>query len=279
MKDEENERMLDLLCDKYVYGLSEEEAKELERLGFDPQDAESIERTVAALGLVDADAEAQMPASLQSKLMRSADEFFGAAAADEDPVPQRQIVLDGGSGRSGWFNWMGWAVAAAACIALAVTMFIPRGPNISRLQTPTPTPVETLTPAQERQRLIETSGPELVRADWVAGKMPNINVSGDVVWSEEKQAGYMRLKGLPKNDPSRESYQLWIVDAAQDPKTPIDGGVFDITAEGEVIIPIDAKIRVRDPKAFAITMERPGGVPVSKQEKVPALAPVKPNQS
>ena len=82
----------------------------------------------------------------------------------------------------------------------------------------------------------------------------------------------MRLSGLPKNDPAKETYQLWIVAENQDPKTPVDGGTFDITSDGEVIIPINAKVKALNPQAFAITIEKPGGVPVSKQEKVPALA-------
>jgi anti-sigma-K factor RskA len=275
MSGEEKEKVLDLLCDKYVYGLSEEEAKELERLGYDPKDAESIEKTIAALGLIDLEAEAAMPASLQTKLMRDADEFFGSTVADEEAVPQRQIVLDGGSGRS-WFGWLGWAAAAAASVMLAVTLFIPRGgPDVARVPTPTPTP-EQLTPAQQRQKLMESAG-QLVRAEWVPGKMPNVPVSGDVVWSPEKQTGYMRLRGLPKNDASKESYQLWIVDESQD--KPIDGGVFDVSADGEVVIPIDAKLKAMNPKLFAITVEKPGGVVVSTMAKFAAQAPVKPNQT
>ncbi len=278
MSDEEKEKVLDLLCDKFVFGLSEDEARELERLGYDPDEAESIEQTIAMLGLVDADAEAQMPASLTTKLLRDADEHFGTDS-DERPVPVREIVIGEGPNRS-WFGWLGWAVAAAACLVLAVTLFTrPAGDLVDVPPTPTPTPgpQESLTPAQQRQKLMEST-PQLVRAEWTKGKMENMNVSGDVVWSEEKQVGYMRLVGLPKNDPNRESYQLWIIDSEQDPKTPIDGGVFDVNTEGEVIIPIDAKIKAKNPKAFAITIEKPGGVVVSRQEKLAALAPVKPDQ-
>ena len=40
--------------------------------------------------------------------------------------------------------------------------------------------------------------------------------------------------------------------------------MFDIPAgQTEVLIPIDAKLAVVDPKAFAITAEQPGGVVVS----------------
>jgi phosphotransferase system IIA component len=44
----------------------------------------------------------------------------------------------------------------------------------------------------------------------------------------------------------------------------VDGGVFDIQASnGEVIIPINAKLAVNKPTAFAITLEKTGGVVVS----------------
>ena len=82
----------------------------------------------------------------------------------------------------------------------------------------------------------------------------------------------MKFSGLPVNDKDKETYQLWIFDEAQGDETPVDGGVFDISKEGEVIVPIDAKIAVTGAKMFAVTVERPGGVVVSKREKIVALA-------
>jgi anti-sigma-K factor RskA len=104
------------------------------------------------------------------------------------------------------------------------------------------------------------------------GNMPDVKPVGDIVWSDKEQKGYIRLSGLPKNDPTKETYQIWIVAENQDPKTPVDGGTFDVNSDGEIIIPIDAKVRVQNPQAFAITIEKPGGVPVSKQVRVPASA-------
>jgi anti-sigma-K factor RskA len=119
------------------------------------------------------------------------------------------------------------------------------------------------------------SSVEMVRADWAAGNVKDMKqVSGDVVWSDEKQAGYMRLRGLPANDGTKETYQLWIFDKTQDKTTPIDGGTFDVPEDGEIIIPINAKLKADDPEMFAITIEKPGGVVVSKREKIAALAKV-----
>jgi anti-sigma-K factor RskA len=98
------------------------------------------------------------------------------------------------------------------------------------------------------------------------------NISGDIVWSDSKQAGYMRFHGLPVNDKSKETYQLWIFDETQDPKTPIDGGTFDVGQNGDIVIPINARLKVKSPQMFAVTIEKPGGVVVSKREKIVVLA-------
>lgn len=71
---------------------------------------------------------------------------------------------------------------------------------------------------------------------------------------------------------AKATYPCWICDQLQNPKTPLDGGIFDINSFGEVIMPINAKLKARNPKMFAITIEKPGGVVVSKAEKVAAPA-------
>ncbi|MGD9588909.1 MAG: anti-sigma factor [Pyrinomonadaceae bacterium] len=281
MTDNEKELMLDLLVEKFVYGLSDEDSKKLEGLGYEPAEAESIELTIATLGMVDLPAEDQMPAHLYARLKGAAGEVIGAAdaanAGAEEPAP-REIVLSGRPSGS-WFGWLGWAAAAAASIALAVSLFIPRGgPLVAGSALPTPTPEVRPDPARERQEMMRGGG--IVVAEWGKGNVDELaSVSGDVVWSDQKQAGYMRFRGLPKNDTSKETYQLWIFDETQDPKTPIDGGTFDITSDGEVIVPIDAKLKAKNPSAFAITIEKPGGVVVSKREKIASLAAVKPKEA
>ena len=272
MNENMEEIMLDLLCKKAVYGLDANEEKqlaELERQSGAAGESQSFELTAAAISIAHLEMSEPMPANLQSRIVAEANRYFDErSASDEPPVPSAVEQTKRGS----IFDWLGWAVAAAACVALALNVYYTRqAPTIVQAPTATPTPLEKLTPAQERQRLIETA-PDLARATWGPGKMADVKPSGDVVWSDSKQAGYMRLSGLPKNDPSKETYQLWIIAENQDPKTPVDGGTFDINSDGEVIIPIDAKVKALNPQVFAITIERPGGVPVSKQEKVPALA-------
>jgi hypothetical protein len=130
-------------------------------------------------------------------------------------------------------------------------------------------------PVAQRTQLI-ASAKDLVRVAWTDGPTPLPSASGDIAWSTLAQRGYMQFRGLRVNDPTVEQYQLWIFDRNQDEKTPIDGGVFDITSTGEVVIPIQAKLKVREPYLFAITIEKPGGVVVSDRSRLPLVATVKP---
>jgi Anti-sigma-K factor rskA len=97
--------------------------------------------------------------------------------------------------------------------------------------------------------------------------------TGDVVWDNERQRGFLRLQGLAPNDPHAGRYQLWIFDAGRDDRYPVDGGVFDVPAGRDVVvIPIKPAVRVSRPAAFAVTVERPDGAVVSNREQVVAIA-------
>jgi hypothetical protein len=77
-----------------------------------------------------------------------------------------------------------------------------------------------------------------------------------VVWSPSAQRGFMRFGGLPPNDPTKTQYQLWIFDRQRDQALPVDGGVFDVTSTGEVIIPITGKLRVSRGEHIAVIVAR-----------------------
>ena len=89
----------------------------------------------------------------------------------------------------------------------------------------------------------------------------------------ESLAAYaLTLRGLAANDPTVEQYQLFIVDRKRE-GPPVDGGVFNVPAgQDELRLAVDAKLLIGDPAAFVITVERPGGVVVSRQERVAMVA-------
>lgn len=97
-------------------------------------------------------------------------------------------------------------------------------------------------------------------------------VRGEVVWDPSKSGGYVKLSGLPVNDPKREQYQLWIFDGTRDQRYPVDGGVFNVTRDGEVELWIRVPIPVRDAAMFAVTVEQSGGTVVSDRGRIVALA-------
>jgi hypothetical protein len=114
-----------------------------------------------------------------------------------------------------------------------------------------------------------------LRRNWAPSTDPAArSAGGDLVWNAAQQRGVMRFTGLVPNDPRVAQYQLWIVDASRDARYPVDGGVFDVTESGEVLVLITPRLPVDRPTLFAITLERPGGVVVSSRERLVLAAPV-----
>lgn len=281
MRDpQKQERLLDLLADHALFELGPEEERELAGLlEIYPEyrDDDTFSLTAAAITLAGLETREEMPAGLKGRLVANANGYF-EAVEDEAARPvlteARSNVIEFKPRGLSW-NWLGWAAAAAACVALVINIWLTRPPKEFDLGGGIqPVIDQSLTPAQMRQRLMDTS-PDMTKAVWTAGNMRELKeIGGDIVWSDAKQAGYMRFTGLPANDGTKETYQLWIFDETQDPKTPIDGGVFNVNANGEVIIPITAKLKAKNPKMFAITVEKPGGVVVSDRLRIAALAKV-----
>lgn len=280
MNKDVQESLIDILTEKALFGLDAAEMRSLESMlaeaGINSDD--SFDMAAAAVSLVDLNTDEPLPQHLYANIIASADQYFAANVADAAPSaePEYQKVLTFEPKRS--WSWLGWAFAGLAIVALAgnvwMTRFTPievAGPGKPPATTP-----EKLTPEQELAQLLASQA-SLTKASWGAGNMKDLkDIGGDVVWSDDKQTGFMRLRGLPVNDKSKETYQLWIFDKTQDKATPIDGGTFDVDKNGEVIIPIDAKLKAKGPELFAITVEKPGGVVVSKRDKIAALAKVEP---
>ena len=188
--------------------------------------------------------------------------------SEPDSLPERNFVLS--SPHVPFWQKLGWAFAALAVAILAVNVWQTRvAPKVEREYvqlTPTPTP----TLAEQREKLLAAT--DVIQSNWTAPTADKA-VTGDIVWSDTVQKGFARIKGLPVNDKTKETYQIWIFESSDD-KTPVNGGTFDVNAVGEVILPLDTQIKVNHPQMFAVTVEKPGGVVVSKREKIAAVAKV-----
>ncbi len=265
------EQLTELLADRAVQPLTEAEAQELEQLlaRFAETDETQFERAAAAIHLTEAMKPEALPAHLKAKVRADAQKFFGLEEAlrETAPVASNVISFPTETRKRGAWQWAGW-YAAAACLLLALLAGWPRVQEFVQGKTPAPSL------AANRINL-RTAANDAVQSNWTPTKYPNMQaVEGDVVWSSEKQEGYMRFVNLAANDPQQSVYQLWIFDANQDERYPVDGGVFNVAQSGEVIVPIQAKLNVTKPTLFAVTIEKPGGVVVSKRDKLILTAKV-----
>ena len=250
------ERLFDLLADRATEGLAGPEGVEVDRLlehHDSDVDVDEIDRIVAVMEEVFAPvADEPLPDRLRERIradLTTTSDRRSGPVSNSSTTPARADKPEGVS----WLapSMWGWYVAAAALL-LAFTLWSDRREDtVAR------------SPEQRRADLVALGG-DIVRVEWETSSDPEFAaVTGDVVWSTERQEGYMRFSGMPVNQREEAQYQLWIVDPGRD-KEPVDGGVFDVSSSGEIVIPIDAALSVVQPRQFVITREIPGGVVVSE---------------
>lgn len=272
-----SEELIDLSADYAAGQADADQLNELARMDPDASARAAFDAVAAEIDAAYAELDpVDMPEGLEDLLFAAIPSQPIKAAIPElkltdapEPAPS-----------SGGVSWVPWFVAAASVAIAAIAILRPQ---------PAP-PAQTPSMAQLRDQLIEQVEPaSLLRYSWTPTQDPAVvgEVGGELIWDEATDQGYMTISGLEVNDPSEFQYQLWIFDATRPlgelpqhgdafggllTQRPIDGGVFDITDTGEVVIPIDAKLMVQQGVAFAVTVERPGGVVVSDRSRVPLLA-------
>ena len=84
MNEKEKQKMLELLSDRAVFGLNDEEIAELTELekNFPELSDESFDITAAALSLLNLDTTEQMPAHLQARIASDAEKYYAAQTVD-----------------------------------------------------------------------------------------------------------------------------------------------------------------------------------------------------
>ncbi|MGF1510965.1 MAG: anti-sigma factor domain-containing protein [Myxococcota bacterium] len=258
----EQDRLLELLVQDWEGELSVGERRELQRLSeLHPGEREAWEATAVATHVAFTDPSSPpLPEHVRARILDGAGPHLPAPIVSLQAQPTPTAV-------SLW----PWGVAAVAA-GLAFVL----GQSVPGTEDPEASvdPLAQSAEARLNDLLADTASAQ--RLPWTKTEDAYLEartVTGEVVWSETEQRGFMVFEGLPPNDPSRHQYQLWIFDATRDERFPVDGGVFDIpAADGTVVVPITPKLPVGRAALFAVTLERPGGVVVSDREHILTMA-------
>lgn len=239
---------------------------------FPPGSVEGREAVDAVGALTRAFAPAERPSeALRQQLRAQARAFGNQAGSGTRMVPfPAEPNRESERGLRVWFParaW-GWQAAAAAALVLALAGWLRPGPS----QAPESVPKDGIVQVAEDRLQFERDTREWARARFAAGQDRYRGLDAEVVWNGERQDGFLRLRGLPANDPTLSQYQLWIVDPGRD-ELPVDGGVFDIpTGDGEALVRLKPRLPIRAATAFVITREIPGGVVRSRNPAPVAIA-------
>ena len=162
---------------------------------------------------------------------------------------------------------MAWALTCLLAIGTSISMIEFRNYETNYRNLPM------------KKAVLEFSSDDLIEYNWFAQSDEFCDCSGNVIWSDDGQRGFITLAGLPMNDPTQNQYQIWIVDPNMH-ANPVDGGVFDIvTGDAPTIIPINPKLPIGKAKGFAITLEQPGGVVISEQSLILTAPKERPQSS
>lgn len=254
---ESNQRLLDLLADRAVFGLDAEEETELAKLmAIDPAgDHDAFDRLAAAM----------------------------AVATHAEKPPLLTSGRSHGAGRRGILLAI---TALAGSIVAVVSWSLFSGWRLSRGPQE---PVALIEPAADmKPTAVAFAGDREAMLEQVedAVRMPCGGITrggdpalpaerpeGDIVWSPSRQRGFLRIRGLDPNDPRERQYQIWIIVGRR--AVPVRGGVFDVSGDdrrADVIVPILPQEFVESPAMFAVTVEKPGGSENYSESRAVALA-------
>ena len=233
------------------------------------EDMAPVDMSTEDLASTEVGNQAGLPPELIERIRQDASHYLPAAKRVVE-IHSAPPASPNGRGKSPWITspWIGWCVAASLAFVCG-WMWISKPkddgrPSVARISSPADADAWSASHPTAIQLAWDVKDQSLVSGD--IGED-----AGTIAWDTVSQTGFMRLNRLPVNDPAVQQYQLWIIDPERD-DAPIDGGVFDIVDSGESFIPIDARLKVISPAGFAVTIEKPGGVVVSDQSRLPLLA-------
>lgn len=288
----DHHRMLELLADQAIGGLDAAEQLELKSLlETNPDfDIESLDRTAAMLDIAASAEDIEpLPIHFRDRILAHV-QLDSEVVGTVPPAAQPRSEIR-------WREVVAWTTASA-CLLLAVFPWSrwpetnpPSGPFTDppvfvgkNTLPPRPNNDEGVLPntkpmiSQLREQLLN-SAPDVLLLQLVSDTGGGVagESGGDIVWSNGRQMGYLRLRGLAINDRAQRQYQLWIVGSDASGNEIINGGMFPVgRSTGELILPIQADHFVQQPKIFVVSVEPLGGgsaLTPTLQAKADAVGP------
>ena len=166
-------------------------------------------------------------AALKQKVLRE-------IAADSEKMRIKEII-------SRSTNWIPWAIAALFLISCALLVY-----DHAQLR-------RELEQARNADPLMQTKFVALAPTNGAPS-----DAKAMVAWEPDKQTGVIRVVGMPAAGTGKD-YQLWAVDA--DHKDPVSAGIVHVDPSGVAQVRFKTDAVANRVKAFALTLEREGGVP------------------
>jgi anti-sigma-K factor RskA len=158
----------------------------------------------------------------------------------------REITLEKQAGlserhRPASFSWLPWAIAALFLLFCGILAL-----DRARLQ-------RELAEARAADPLSQAM---LIALTSPTGEHPD--AKANVAWQPDRQSGVITINNMPPAGEGRD-YQLWAVDANH--TDPINAGVIHVEAGRVTRVRFKPDKDASQIKAFAISLEREGGVP------------------
>src|SRR5262245_62878166 len=166
------------------------------------------------------------PASLKQRIMEIATETKRVV-----PMPTQRASL----------GWIPWAIAAALAVFCGLLAL-----DRVRLE-------RQLADIRAVDPLMQTTFYTLAPSAPAPA-----DAKATVAWQPGRQSGVIRISNLPAPE-SGKDYQLWAVDAEH--KDPISAGIIRVDKNGVAQVRFKTVEKAERVKAFAISLEREGGVP------------------
>jgi len=189
--------------------------------------------------------EVEPPASLRQRVLDQAASLPQRPAESlEEGGPTAEPPAEERPSRRRLIQFLPWALAA--CLALVCVTLLQRNRALSEANS---------------ELIAQSQLAELQVASLRSALDNRPEAWGVAIWDERAQRGKFVATNLPPTEPSKQ-YQLWVVDPRYE--NPVDGGVFSVSEEGEIEYTFAPDRPVEEVAAFAVSLERRGGVPVAE---------------